>query len=86
MSQPTSTADGKQAVVFAFRHTQQYSAAAPAIRLQGLDEKAVYRVTATDGKLPERQPELSGAYLMGVGLNLNLRGDYDAAAIVLERR
>jgi len=53
--------------------------------LQGLDEKAVYRVTATDGKLPERQPELSGAYLMGVGLNLNLRGDYDAAAIVLER-
>jgi alpha-galactosidase len=79
-------ADGKQAVVFAFRHTQQYNTAAPAIRLRGLDEKALYRVEATDGKLQERQPELSGAYLMRVGLNLNLRGDYDAAAIVLERR
>jgi alpha-galactosidase len=78
-------ADGKQAVVFAFRHTQQYSTAAPAIRLRGLDEKALYRVEATDGKLQERQPELSGAYLMRVGLNLNLRGDYDAAAIVLDR-
>jgi len=78
-------ADGKQAVVFAFRHTQQYSTAAPAIRLRGLDEKALYRVEATDGKLQERQPSLSGAYLMRVGLNLNLRGDYDAAAIVLDR-
>jgi alpha-galactosidase len=78
-------ADGKQAVVFAFRHTQQYSTEASAIRLRGLDEKALYRVEATDGKLQERQPELSGAYLMRVGLNLNLRGDYDAAAIVLDR-
>lgn len=78
--------DGKQAVLFAFRHTQQYSTAAPTIRLQGLDEKAMYKVEATDGKLAERQPQLSGAYLMRVGLNVNLRGDYDATAIVLERQ
>jgi alpha-galactosidase len=78
-------ADGKQAVLFAFRHTQQYNTAAPAIRLHGLDEKALYRLQATGGKLQERQPELSGAYLMHVGLNLNLRGDYDAAAVVLDR-
>jgi len=31
------------------------------------------------------QTQLSGAYLMRAGLNLTLRGDYDAAAVVLER-
>jgi alpha-galactosidase len=80
------SADGKQAVLFAFRHAQQYSLAAPTIRLHGLDEKAMYKVESTDGKLQERQPQLSGAYLMQVGLNVNLRGDYDATAIVLERQ
>jgi alpha-galactosidase len=78
-------ADGKQAVLFAFRHSQQYNTAVPAIRLRGLDPKALYRVEATEGKLQERQAQLSGAYLMSVGLNLNLRGDYDAAAVVIER-
>ena len=78
-------ADGKQAVVFAFRHTQQYNTAAPAIRLRGLDEKAMYRVEATDGKLLEPQTQFSGAYLMSAGLNLDLRGDYDSAAVVLDR-
>jgi alpha-galactosidase len=78
--------DGKQAVVFAFRHSQQYNLAAPAIRVRGLEEKAMYRVESVDGKLVERQPQFSGAYLMRVGLNVNLRGDYDATAIVLERQ
>ncbi len=78
-------ADGKQAVVFAFRHSQQYNTAAPAIRLRGLDEKATYRVEVTDGRLLEQQTQFSGAYLMSAGLNLDLRGDYAAAAIVLDR-
>lgn len=78
-------ADGRQSVVFAFRHSQQYNNAAPAIRLRGLDEKALYRVDATDAKLTGAQQQLSGAYLMRVGLNVNLRADYDATAIVLER-
>ena len=79
-------ADGKQAVVFAFRHSQQYNTAAPTIRLRGLDEKAIYKVEATDGKLAgARNRQYSGAYLMHVGLNVNLRGDYDATAIVLEK-
>ena len=46
-------ADGRQSVVFAFRHSQQYNTAAPTIRLRGLDEKATYKVEATDGKLQE---------------------------------
>lgn len=79
------SADGKQAVVFAFRHSQEYNTAAPAIRLRGLDERAVYRVEGVDGKLLDRQPELSGAYLMRAGINVNLRGDFDSTAVVLER-
>jgi len=77
--------DGKQAVVFVFRHSQEYNTAAPAIRLRGLDERALYRVEAVDGKLLDRQPELSGAYLMRAGLNVNLRGDFDSTAVVLDR-
>jgi alpha-galactosidase len=77
------SADGKQAVLFAFRHSQQYNNPVPTIRLRGLDEKAIYKVEATDNKTPAGQ--WSGAYLMRVGLNVNLRADYDAAAIVLDR-
>jgi alpha-galactosidase len=78
-------ADGSQAVLFAFRHSQQYSTEVPPIRFRGLDEKALYRVEATGGKIRERQQPLSGAYLMRAGLTVNLAGDYDAAAIVLAR-
>jgi alpha-galactosidase len=78
-------ADGKQAVVFAFRHSQQYNTPAPTVRLQGLDERAVYRMPSVIGSLTTSPAELSGAYLMRHGINLNLRGDYDSAAVVLER-
>jgi alpha-galactosidase len=80
------SADGTQSVVFAFRHSQQYGTAAPAIYLRGLDERAMYKVEAVDGKIQEQQPQLSGAYLMRAGLNVNLRGDYDSTAVVLDRK
>jgi len=78
-------ADGKQAVVFVLRHSQQYDTAAPTIRLRGLDEKALYKGEAVNNNRVERQAQLSGAYLMQVGLNVNLRGDFDGTAIILER-
>jgi alpha-galactosidase len=78
-------ADGKQAVLFAFRHSQQYNTAVPTVRLRGLDPHAMYRLESTDGKLVGKQADLSGAYLMEAGLNVNLRGDFDATAVVLER-
>jgi len=73
-------------VVFATRHSQQYNTAAPTIRLQGLDEKALYKLESVNNKLVERQPSLSGAYLMRNGINVNLRGDFDATAVILERQ
>lgn len=79
------SSDGKQAVLFAFRHSQQYKTPVPTIYLQGLSEHAVYRVESIDGKLSDKQPVLSGASLMKRGLNLNLRGDYDSTVVVLER-
>ena len=77
--------DGKQAVLFAFRHSQEYNTAAPAIRLRGLDARGLYKLESVDGKLLDKQPQLSGAYLMQAGLNLNLRGDFDSTAVILDR-
>ncbi len=79
------SSDGKQAVLFAFRHSQEFNTPAPAILLHGLDEKAVYRLESVDGKLIDRQGPLSGAYLMHNGVHLNLRGDFDSTAVVFER-
>jgi len=76
---------GRQAVLFAFRHSQEYNTPAPTIRLRGHDPRAVYRIESIDNKLVEKQPQLSGAYLMEAGLNVDLRGDFDATAVVLER-
>lgn len=79
-------ADGKQAVLFAFRHAQQYNTMVPAIRLSGLEEKAVYRLTPlAPNQLTETSSTLSGAYLMQHGLQLRLTGDYASTSVLLER-
>ncbi|MGH9609246.1 MAG: GH36 C-terminal domain-containing protein, partial [Bryobacteraceae bacterium] len=52
--------------------------------LRGLDKDALYKLAAPDGKL-ESAAELSGAYLMQAGVHLRLRGDYDAAIVILHR-
>jgi alpha-galactosidase len=78
--------DGKQSVLFAFLRSQQYGRPAPTIRLEGLDERGVYRVQPLDArKLAEKLPTASGAYLQNHGLNLNLTGDYDSTSVLLER-
>jgi len=77
--------DGNESVLFAFRHSQEYNTPPPTIYLQALDGRAVYRLESIDGKLSEKQPELSGAYLMQNGLNLVLRGDYNSTAVLLHK-
>jgi alpha-galactosidase len=71
--------DGKESVLFAFRHSQQYNTAPPTIRLRGLDPKAVYQVETMDQKMSEE----SGAYLMQNGVNLSLQGDFDSTILLL---
>jgi len=77
--------DAKQAVLFAFLHAQQYGRQSPAIRLAGLDEQAVYRVRPLYGKLAEPMETASGALLMYGGLRFDLKGEFDGAAVVIER-
>jgi alpha-galactosidase len=74
--------DRKQAVVFAVLRSQFYSKPAPALRLEGLDEKATYALENESGKA---LGTFSGAYLRNQGLQVDLRGDYDATAVVLTR-
>jgi alpha-galactosidase len=73
--------DGKEAVVFAFRHSQEYGTPAPVIRLRGLDARGVYRVETLDGKTSE----MSGAYLMQNGIQIQLRGDFDSSVVMVHR-
>jgi alpha-galactosidase len=79
------SSNGGQAVLFAFRHSQEYATPPPTIHLRGLDARAVYKLESIDEKLLDKQTELSGAYLMENGLNLVLRGDFDSTAVVLHR-
>jgi alpha-galactosidase len=78
-------ADGKQAVLFAFLHSQQFLYQAPTIYLRGLDERALYRLKPIDDKLAEKQQVLSGSYLMNHGLDFNLVGDFDSTSVLLEK-
>jgi alpha-galactosidase len=77
--------DGRQAVVFAFLQSQQHGRPQPAVALQGLDPRAVYQVRSLDGKLVEKLETASGAYLLAHGLTFDLKGDFDATVVVLER-
>jgi alpha-galactosidase len=78
--------DGRQAVLFAFLHSQQFGTAFPTVFLRGLAEDAVYKVEAIDPGQVEEVGTASGAYLMHHGLNLNLRGDYDSTSVILEKQ
>jgi alpha-galactosidase len=84
------SAEGQQAVMFAFLHSQQFLRPAATIHLRGLDENARYRIKTIDDKLiaaPGFGPTqgVSGSFLMHHGLNLSLRGDYDSTLVILER-
>ena len=77
--------DGRQSVLFAFLHSQQYLRPAPTVCFRGLDERAVYRLKPVDAKLAVQRETAGGDYLMNHGLELRLEGDFDSAMLVLER-
>ena len=78
--------DRKQSVAFAFLHSSQLGYPTPRLYLQGLDPAAIYRTRMIHGTLSKDTPEsASGAFWMSHGLDIDLRGDYDAAAVVLEQ-
>jgi alpha-galactosidase len=79
-------ADGGQAVLFAFLRQGQEAQAYPTLVLHGLDSRAHYRYRSIHGKVAADTPAVaSGAYWMNRGIDLDLRGDLDAAAVVFDR-
>jgi alpha-galactosidase len=77
--------DGKQAVVFAFLHSQQYGTPFPTVFLHGLEEEAMYKLEPIDPAQVMATDTVSGAYLMHHGINVKLVGDYDSTAVILEK-
>jgi alpha-galactosidase len=83
----TVSRDGRQAVTFAFLHSSQELYPFPRIFLRGLQPDAVYSVKAFAGRLAEDTPtQASGAYWMQHGIDVDLRGDFQAAAFTLARQ
>ena len=78
--------DRAKAVVFAFLHSSRENYPFPRINPEGLDPAATYQIAAIDGKLATDTPtSASGAYWMARGVDVLLRGDFQAAAFTLEK-
>jgi alpha-galactosidase len=79
------SSDGRQAVLFAFLHSQRFNTPFPTVFLRGLDQDAMYKVQAIDAEQLPEMGNVSGAYLMHHGIDLKLRGDYDSTSVMLEK-
>ena len=75
---------GAQTVVLAYLRSQQLGMAFPILHLQGLDANATYRIRPLRAGFYSGPETASGSVLMGQGIRLDLHGDYDAAALVIE--
>jgi len=85
-STETVAGDKHQAVVFAFSHSTQKGRGFPVLQLKGLDPAVEYKLAWIDGKASPGTPESSsGAWWMNHGIQLDLRGDYQAAAFRLDQ-
>jgi alpha-galactosidase len=83
----TVSADKNQSAVFAFANATQEGRDFPLLQLQGLDPNAEYKLSWIEGKARPGTPEsASGAWWMRHGLQLDLRGDFQAAAFRLDRQ
>lgn len=79
-------ANGDQAVLFAFLRQGEEGFPYPTLHLQGLDPGARYGIRLIHGKTADGTPQVaSGAYWMHHGIDLQLHGDLDAAAVVFDR-
>jgi len=81
----TVSEDQDRAITFAFLHSSRMFYPFPRIYLRGLKPDAVYRIAALDGKISADTPVIaSGAFWMHHGVDVDLRGDFQAAAFTLE--
>ena len=77
--------DRQHAVFFAFLHSSAELYPFPRVYLQGLDPEKTYGLRSIHGKVSEGTPQTaSGAYWMHHGVDVALRGDFQAAAFALD--
>lgn len=74
--------DKGEAVLLAYRMQSIINWHSPPVRLQGLDLETTYVLEEED----REDVEYTGKTLMGVGLHLALKGDYQSRVIFLRRR
>ena len=80
------TRDKSQAVAFAFLHSSHMGHDFPRLYMRGLNPSLNYRVRMIEGKAaPDTPQSASGAYWMNTGVQLEMRGDFQASAFTLER-
>ena len=83
----TVSPDKSQAIFFAFTHSTQEGRGFPRIQLLGLDPSASYTLTSIEGKTVADTPaQASGDWWMNHGIDLDLRGDFQAASFRLDKR
>lgn len=83
----TVSSDKSQAVLFAFAHSTREERGFPRLQLLGLDPSANYALTSIEGKATGDTPkEASGAWWMNHGIDIMLRGDFQAAAFLLDKK
>jgi alpha-galactosidase len=79
--------DKSQAVLFAYVHSTMEGRGFPELELRGLDPDARYALTSIEGKtLPGTPADASGAWWMNHGIDIDLRGDFQAAAFRLDKK
>jgi alpha-galactosidase len=79
--------DKSQAVFFAYVHSTQEGRGFPRLQLLGLDPTASYTLSSIEGKAAPNTPEsATGAWWMNHGIDLLVRGDFQASAFRLDRK
>ena len=77
--------DKQQAVLFTFLHSSQKGYPFPRVYLRGLDPARQYHLRFIHGAKALDAPEVaSGSYWMNHGIDVLLKGDFQAAGLVLE--
>jgi alpha-galactosidase len=76
--------DKHQAVLFAFLHSSTKLDVLPRIQMLGLNSAPRYRMRPIDGAPAASDPVQSGAYWMSVGVDLPLKGDFQAEGRMFE--
>jgi alpha-galactosidase len=83
----TVAPDKHQAVFFAFTHSTQEGRNFPRLQLLGLDPAANYRLSTIQGMTLDGTPGVaSGEWWMNHGIDILLRGDFQAAGFRLDKQ